>query len=128
METQHLTPNLYITRDEEQIIDLLVDHNEMPKDFEMNHLLSFYNERDFHIALYFQDKSDRGFQMYVVKDFSLHVADLATLRGIFANLIRQGYDVHMLQKAHAQIDNMIHMAKTFRAMMNPDLLDASEQE
>ena len=128
METQYLTPNLYVTRDEEQIIDLLVDHKEMPKNFENNHVLSFYKERDFHLAIYFQNKSDRGFQMYVVRDFSLHVADLVILRDIFSNLIQQGYDIHLLQKAHSQIDNMIHMAKTFRAMMNPGLRDSSEEE
>jgi len=125
METHYITPNLYITRDESKIIDLLVDVKEMPTDFENSRVFSFYNNRDFHLILFFPDENDRGFHMYVVEDFSLHVDDLIILRGIFAQLISQGYDVHILQKAHNQIDNMVHMAKTFRAMLNPDLPDES---
>ena len=65
--------------------------------------------------------------MYVVEDFSIHVDDLIILRGIFAQLISQDYDIHILQKAHNQIDNMVHMAKTFRVMLNPDMLDDPDE-
>jgi len=128
MINNYITPNLYITRDESPIIDLLVDHQEMPTDFENSHVRSFYHGRDFHLALYFPDKKDRGFHMYVVQDFSLHVDDLIILRKIFAELINDGYDFHILKKAHDCTDNMVHMAKTFRAMLNPGLPDSSEDD
>ncbi len=119
MLTSYITPNLYLTRDESSIIDLLVDHKEMPTDFENSHVLSFYHERNFHLALYFPNQEDRGFHMYVVQDFSMHVDELIILREIFASLISQGYGFPILKKAHDQTDNMVHMAKTFRVMMNP---------
>ena len=128
METSYITPNLYMTRDESPIIDLLVDHKEMPTDFESSHVLSFYHERNFHLALYFPNQEDRGFHMYVVQDFSVHVDDLIILREIFASLINQGYDFPVLKKAHNQTDNMVHMAKTFRAMLNPGQQDYSETD
>ena len=127
MESHYITPNLYITRDESIIVDLLVDVKEMPKDFDNSCVFSFYNNRDFHLILFFPDEKDRGFHMYVVEDFSIHVDDLIILRGIFAQLISQDYDIHILQKAHNQIDNMVHMAKTFRVMLNPDMLDDPDE-
>lgn len=66
--------------------------------------------------------------MYVVQDFSKHVGDLIILREIFASLIRQGFNFPILKKAHYQTDNIIHMAGTFRAMLNPDEQDHSEND
>ena len=128
MVTHYITPNLYITRDESLIIDMLVDHKEMPKSFESSKVLSFYNDKDFHMALYIKDQADRGFQMYVIEDFSIHVADIIILRGIFTKLMKEGYGHQMLPKACDQLDNMIHMARTFRAMLNPGIPDSSEED
>ena len=127
METKYITHNLYVTRNEQQIIDLLVDHHEMPTDFNKSHVISLYSNRDFHLILYFPNESHRGFQMYVVRDFSLHVNDLVILREIFRKLIDDDYGVHMLQKAYSQVENMLYMSKTFRIMMNPDLSNAEDE-
>mgnify|MGYP000294742732 CR=1 FL=1 len=117
-ESFHITPHLLITRNETQIIDFLTDHNEMPKDFDENHVRSFFVEKDFHLVLFFPQQSDRGFQMFVVRDFSIHVEELFILKDLFSQLIQQGQNVAMMKKAHYRIDHMIHMARTFRALMH----------
>lgn len=114
----NITPHLLVTRDETQIIDFLTDHNEMPKDFDVNHVRTFFVEKDFHLVLYFPQKQDRGFQMFVVRDFSIHVDELFILRDLFSQLIAQGHNIPMMKKAHYRVDHMIHMAKTFRALMH----------
>ena len=99
-----LTPNLYLTRNESEIIDCLVDHHEMPNEFDENHVISFFNDTDLHLVLYFSKQEDRGFQMYVIKDFSVHVDDLILLRELFGRLITDGFSVLVLQKAQYRID------------------------
>jgi len=115
-----LTPNLFLTKNEVEIIDCLVDHREMPVKFEENHVISFYNDNDFHLVLYFSELEDRGFQMYVVKDFSVNVDDLILLHELFGKLISDGLSIHILSKAQNQIDNIIYMSNTFRAMIHKD--------
>ncbi|GAB2767710.1 hypothetical protein GCM10027275_07690 [Rhabdobacter roseus] len=119
-DSTQITPNIYLTRNESEIIDCLVDHQEMPKDFDENKVVSFFNGKDFHLVLYFPQANDRGFQMYVVRDFSIHVEDLFVLRALFSQLIQQGYSVNILKKAHYRVDHLIHMARTFRAMLHKE--------
>lgn len=114
----NITPNLFITRNEIEIIDFLADHNEMPRDFDENQVRSFFVGKDFHLVLYFPQEHDRGFQMFVVRDFSINVDELFILRDLFRQLIQQGQNVPMMKKAHYRVDHMIHMAKTFRALMH----------
>lgn len=121
-----LTPNLYLTRNESEIIDCLVDHHEMPVEFDENHVISFFNDTDLHLVLYFSKQEDRGFQMYVIKDFSIHVDDMILLRELFGRLITDGFSVLVLQKAQYRIDHIISMSKTFRAMLHKDLADHFE--
>lgn len=117
----NLTPNLYMTSDEIEIIDCLVDHREMPTKLEENHVIPFFNSTDLFLVLYFSKEDDRGFQMYIVRDFSIHVDDLILLRELFGRLIRDGLSVDVLQKAQYRLDNIISMASTFRAMIHKDL-------
>jgi len=115
-----LTPNLFLTKNEVEIIDCLVDHREMPAKFEENHVISFYNGQDFHLVLYFSELQDRGFHMYVVRDFSVNVEDLILLHQLFGKLISDGLSIHILSKAQNQIDDIIFMTDTFRAMIHND--------
>ncbi|TDB61403.1 hypothetical protein [Arundinibacter roseus] len=115
---QYLTPNLLLTRQETDILDCLTDHGEMPADFDENHVRSFFVGKDFHLVLYFPHTEDRGFQMFVVRDFSIHMDELFILKSIFQRLIQQGHNVAMLKKAHYRVDHLIHMAGTFRALMH----------
>ena len=116
-----LTPYLSITRRETDIIDCLTDHQEMPRDFEENQVRSFFVGKDFHLALYFAHEQDRGFQMFIVRDFSIHVEELCMLRDLLAQLIQQGQNVAMMKKAHYRVDHILHMAHTFRALMHNDM-------
>lgn len=115
-----ITPHLLVTREESDIIDYLIDHNEMPVNFEETCVRSFFVGKDFHLVLYFPQIDDRGFQMFVVQDFSLHVRELFILKELFAQLILHGANVPLMKKAHFQVDSMIHMAHTFRAMLHQE--------
>jgi hypothetical protein len=115
-----LTPHLLLTRHETEIIDLLVDRDEMPKDFDENQVRSFFVGKDFHLVLYFPQEKDRGFQMFVVRDFSIHIEELLMLRELFSQLIQQGQNTSLLKKAHYRVDNIILMAGTFRALMHSE--------
>ena len=119
-DTLTLTPNISITRRETDIIDCLTDHNEMPGDFEENQVRSLKKKKNFHLVLYFAHVQDRGFQMFVVHDFSIHVDELYILRQLLAQLIQQGQNVAMMKKAHYRVDHILHMAQTFRALMHND--------
>lgn len=117
-DTFAITPNLLVTRRETDIIDCLSDHNEMPRDFEANQVRSFFAGKDFHLVLYFACQQDRGFQMFVVRDFSIHVNELFMLRDLLAQLIGQEQNVAMMKKAHYRVDHILHMAHTLRALMH----------
>ena len=92
----YLTSNLSITNDENYIVDCLVDHDEMPANFETSHVISFYVATDLYLVLYFPKLDDRGFQMYVVEDFSQNIDDLLFLREMFMQLINEGHNPEIL--------------------------------
>ncbi len=117
-DTFSITPNLLVTRLETDIIDCLTDHNEMPRDFEENQVRSFFVGKNFHLALYFSQEQDRGFQMFVVRDFSIHVDELFMLRDLLSQLIQQGQNLAMMKKAHYRVDHILRMVHTFRALMH----------
>jgi len=121
-----LAPNLWITNDEGLIIDSLADHDEMPSDFESSHVISFYEKEDLYLVLYFSNPEDRGFQMYIVEDFSVNIDQLLYLREIFARLVREGLNADILKKAHYRVDSILRMAKTLRAVIHNDLADFQE--
>jgi hypothetical protein len=122
----NLTPNLYLTSNETEIIDCLVDHQEMPAKFEEDRVISFFNATDLFLVLYFSKEDDRGFQMYIIKDFSRNVNDMILLHQLFDKLISDGLRVNILQKAQFQINHIIYMADTFRIMIHKDLADQVE--
>lgn len=119
--TNLITPNLYSTRDEVAIVDCLADHNEFPKSLEHNQVVSFFNGEDFHLVLYFANPTDRGFQMYVVRDFSIHVEEMCMLSSSFAQVIRDGSNIHQMAKAKNRVDDLIYMSDTLRAAFGKKL-------
>lgn len=114
--SRHLTPNLYVTNNDVEIIDALVDNRAMFKSFSHSQTTSFMRGEDFHLVLFFADDYDRGFTMYVVEDFSVRVDDLLQLAGALQELLNQGYNYKLFHAAKSQVEQMIHMAPTFRAM------------
>jgi HKD family nuclease len=122
----YLTSNLSITNDENYIIDCLVDHDEMPANFETSHVISFYVQTDLYLVLYFPQLNDRGFQMYIVEDFSQNIDDLVFLREMFMQLVNEGHNPAILKKAHYKVDTILHMAKTLRAVIHKDAPDYYE--
>lgn len=122
----YLTSNISITNDEEYIIDCLVDRDEMPSNFDMSHVISFYIKTDLYLVLYFPQLEDRGFQMYVIEDFSQNIDDLVFLREMFMQLINEGHNPELLKKAHYRVDSILHMAKTLRAVIYKDAPDYYE--
>ncbi|MEZ4902081.1 MAG: hypothetical protein R2822_10165 [Spirosomataceae bacterium] len=95
----YLTSHLYMTNDEVEIIDALIDHHEMPEKFDTNRVISYFEGENFCLVLYFSDMADRGFQKYVVNDFSINVEDMCILSSSLSNMIESGYNVHLLSQA-----------------------------
>ena len=129
MNAQHtvqITPQLYLTREEVSIIDSLVDHDEMPKDLGNDHAIAYFSGQDFHLVLYFADQHDRGFQMYVVEDFSVNVETMHLLSNSLSQLIQGGYKQHVVENAKGRVDQMIYMAGTFRALFGKKQADELE--
>ncbi len=119
MEEQVIfTPNLYITRNDGEIIDMLVDKGLFFKNLSSNQLVSFFNDEDFCLVLYFADDYDRGFQMFVIRDFCVHVDELIALSYTFKNLLKAGYNYKFFSEAKGKIDDAIYLAPTFRVMLN----------
>lgn len=114
--SRHLTPSLYVTNNDVEIIDALVDNGEMFKSFSQSQVTSFLRGEDFYLVLFFADDYDRGFTMYVVEDFSVRVDDLLQLAGAMQELLRQGYSYKVFSAAKSKVEQMIHMAPTFRAV------------
>lgn len=123
-ETVYVGPNLMVTTDELEIIDCLVDHGQMPKDFSRDYVTSFFVEDDLYLVLYFADNQDKGFHLYVIKDFSMNVREMQHLSRIFGGLLESGFNYSMMKQAKDEMDTFIAMAPTFRAMLNkPELED-----
>jgi hypothetical protein len=118
-----LADHLCLTRNESQIIDVLVDHDLFFRDLSLSQAAAFLHDEDFHLVLYFADDRDRGFQMYVVQDFSVNVLAMIQLSGVFRDLIGAGYQYQLFASAKAKTDQMIHMAATFRALFQKTLPD-----
>jgi hypothetical protein len=123
----YLTPNLYITDYDIHIVDCLADNKEMPVNFEVSQVISFYVEADFHLVIYLCNKEDKGFQMYVIKDFSRNVKDLALLRDMFFRMTQEPGANDLFKKAYHRLDTLLHMAKTLRATIHKDSIDFEEE-
>jgi hypothetical protein len=105
-----------MTNEEVEIIDALVDHREMPAKFDTNRVISYFEGENYCLVLYFADVKDRGFQKYVVRNFSENVEEMHILSASLSNMIKLGYNVHLLGQAKNYVDNIIHMSGTFRAL------------
>lgn len=114
----YIIPKLYVTDDEAEIIDLLVDNQQMPKDFSKDCFVSFLRERDFIIALFFAKGDDRGFQLFIVEDFAFNVPTMKILADSFDTLIDEGFNPPMLAIAKGQITEIIAMAATYRLLFD----------
>ncbi|WP_428664949.1 hypothetical protein [Runella sp.] len=112
----YLTPYLYMTNEEVAIVDGLVDHREMPKKFDSNRVITYFEGQDFCLVLYFADLKDQGFQKYVVSDFSVNVEEMYILSNSLAHMIAEGVNIHLLSQAKNRVDAMIQMSGTFRAL------------
>lgn len=117
---QMVTPNLLLTRKDGIVIDALVDHNELPTDWNRDQLISFFSKENFYLVLYFSKYDDKGFQMFIVNDFARNVEDLVILSNTFSELIVRGQTNHLFKKALYRIDNLIYMSNTFRALAAQD--------
>ena len=122
----YLTAHLSITRNENEIIDCLVDHGEMPANFDASQVTTFYSGEDLHLVLYFAHQYDRGFQMYVIEDFSVHQNELILLRDLFGRMVQEGDGKDIFRQAHYRLDSIVHMAKTLRAVIHKDIQDLGE--
>ncbi len=122
----YLTPHLYMTNEEVAIVDGLIDHREMPEKFDTNRVITYFEGHDFCLVLYFADLKDRGFQKYVVRDFSVNVEEMCMLSDSMTKMIAAGVNVHLLSQAKNKIDNVIHMSGTFRALFGKK--EAAEAE
>ncbi|MCU0341438.1 MAG: hypothetical protein MUE30_16285 [Spirosomaceae bacterium] len=112
----YLTPHLYMTNEEVGIIDSLIDHQEMPKQFDRDRVISYFEGKDYCLVLYFANQGDRGFQKYVVNNFSVNVEEMCMLSASLSQMIEAGYNVHILSQAKNRVDNLILMSGTFRAL------------
>ncbi|MBC7893604.1 MAG: hypothetical protein H7Y12_15410 [Sphingobacteriaceae bacterium] len=124
--SRHLTPNLYVTNNDVEIIDSLVDNGHMFKSFSVSQVASYIQGEDFHLVIFFADDYDQGFTMYVVEDFSVRVDDLLQLFNALQITIDQGYSYKLFHAAKSRVEQMIHMAPTFRAMYGKKPLEEED--
>lgn len=123
----YLTPHLYMTNEEVAIVDALIDHHEMPKKFDDNRVISYFEGENFCLVLYFADLKDRGFQKYVVNNFSVNVEEMCILSSSLSKMIDAGYNIHLLSQAKNRVDSMIHMSSTFRALFRKKESDETKE-
>ncbi|MFN8343862.1 MAG: hypothetical protein U0X91_02600 [Spirosomataceae bacterium] len=123
----YLTPHLYMTNEEVAIVDGLIDHHEMPEKFDNNRVISYFEGENFCLVLYFANTEDRGFQKYVVNDFSVNVEEMYYLSDSFSKMIESGYNIHLLSQARNRVDNLIRMSSTFRALFRKKIPEEAEK-
>ncbi len=111
-----VTDNLYITNNEVEILDSLVDSKNMFYDFSKNKVVSFISEMDFNLVLYNASNRDSGFTMYVVKNFCEHEGDLVLLRNVFDSILKSGVNDYLMRMAKSKVEDIFYMANTFRAL------------
>jgi hypothetical protein len=121
-ETIYVGPNLKVSTDETEIIDCLVDHGQMPKDFGRDYVTSFFVGDDLYLVLYFANCEDKGFHLYIISDFSMNVREMRQLSQVFGRLLDSGFNYSMMKQAKDEMDTFIAMAPTFRALLDkPEL-------
>jgi hypothetical protein len=116
---QFLTSNLYTSTNEVEILDALVDNGLFPKQFERTQVFSFLKDEDFYLIIFMVSATGhRGFLMYKVMDFSVHLEELYMLSSTFSGLMKAVEDNYPYRMAKHKIDEIIGMAATFRALFH----------
>ena len=116
---QFLTPNLFTTINEEEILDYLVDNNQFPKQFNNTQVISFLQGEDFYLILFIvSPEGKRGFLMYKVFDFSMNMDEMYKLSMTFSELMKTVEDNYPYRIAKYKIDQMIGMASTLRMLFH----------
>ena len=116
---QFLTPNLFTTVNEEEILDYLIDNDQFPKQFNRTQVISFLQNEDFYLILFIvSPEGKRGFVMYKVFDFSMNMAEMYRLSMTFSELMKTMEDNYPYRMAKYKIDQMIGMASTLRVLFH----------
>ena len=102
--------------DEVEIIDFLVDHNAMIKDFSRSQLTWFFVEENFHIVLFLAEGEKARFEKYMVKHFSENMNDMIALWNNFDKRIQACQEVRVMKLAKNKVHDLIAMSETFRAL------------
>ncbi len=98
-----IIPNLYISEDENEIVDLLVDYGLMPQSFSKDQTFAFERIKDFALILFFSSKDDRGFQLFVVEDFRKNKETMYQLAASLEVFIKEGFNPKIINQAKEEI-------------------------
>lgn len=121
---QFLTPNLFTTINEEEILDYLVDNNQFPKQFNSTQVISFLQGEDFYLTLFIvSPEGKRGLVMYKVFDFSMNMDEMYKLSMTFSELMKTVEDNYPYRMAKYKIDQMIGMASTLRMLFHKKVVE-----
>jgi DNA-directed RNA polymerase subunit L len=101
---------------EVEIIDFLVDHNAMIKDFSRSQLIWFFVEENFHIVLFLAEGEKIRFERYIVQHFAENMNDMITLWNDFDKRIQANQEVRVMKLAKNKVHDLIGMSETFRAL------------
>lgn len=116
---QYLTSNLYTSTNEVEILDILIDNGHLPKHFNSTQVVSFLRDEDFYLILFIVNPNGRkGFLMYKVLDFSIHLEELYMLSATFAGLMQAVEDNYPYRMAKHKVEQIMTMAATFRALFH----------
>lgn len=110
------THSLSDVHDEVEIIDFLVDHNAMIKDFSRSQLTWFFVEENFHIVLFLAEGEKTRFEKYIVERFSENMNDMIALWNNFDKRIQASQEVRVMKLAKNKVHDLIAMSETFRAL------------
>ena len=119
-----LTPNLFTTINEEEILDYLIDNDQFPKQFNRTQVISFLQNEDFYLILFIvSPEGKRGFLMYKVFDFSMNMDEMYKLSMTFSELMKTVEDNYPYRMAKYKIDQMIGMASTLRVLFHKKVVE-----
>jgi DNA-directed RNA polymerase subunit L len=102
--------------DEVEIIDFLVDHNAMIKDFSRSQLTWFFLEENFHIVLFLAEGEKTRFERYTIERFSENMDDMVALWNTFDKRIQACQEVRVMKLAKNKVHDLIAMSETFEAL------------
>ena len=121
---QFLTPNLFTSVNEEEILDYLIDNDQFPKQFNRTQVISFLQNEDFYLVLFIvSPEGKRGFLMYKVFDFSMNMEEMYRLSMTFSELMKTVEDNYPYRMAKYKIDQMIGMASTLRVLFHKKMVE-----